>query len=169
MPDLPILQDVNTIPVSGGSNALVSAQDWPDVKKSSWCFGAGKPNQRYIQARRNRKAVYLHRLFFDSKTKFMVDHINGDTRDNRRENLRLCSQAQNNYNSIIRKGRSKFKGVTMTRDGTWNARIKINGRYRSLGCFRDERDAAKAYDRAAIEYYGEFSRTNSHILGDLDV
>jgi hypothetical protein len=94
---------------------------------------------------------------------FFVDHINGDTLDNRRENLRVCTRKENNQNCNKRGTlpKSKYKGVVWVKKvGKWKAQIKSDKKTIYLGYFKDELLAAKAYNSAAILYFGEFARQN---------
>lgn len=111
--------------------------------------------------------IYLHRRVLSVPSNVWVDHINGDTLDNRRTNLRIVSAQGNAANSIKRNhnGRaaptSRFKGVTWnTQNSNWNARITVNYRPVHLGVFANEMDAARAYDDAARYYFGDFARSN---------
>lgn len=90
----------------------------------------------------------------------LVDHINGDKSDNRIENLRPASKAQNAQNARKRAGsRSPLKGVNWHQQiGRWRAKIKVNSRSVSLGCFATEKEAHAAYQAAAAKYFGEFAR-----------
>jgi hypothetical protein len=103
----------------------------------------------------------MHRLLLNPPEGVEVDHINGNTLDNRRANLRICTHAENSRN---RRGRSNsksgVKGVTPY-PGGWRATINVNGKNVHLGCFTNIDDAAEAYDEAATRYYGEFARTNA--------
>lgn len=88
-----------------------------------------------------------------------IDHINGNTRDNRIANLRLASPRQNAYN-WARKNRSGVRGVHWT-GWQWKAQIKLpTGKMKVIGSFYDKAEAAAAYDRAAREIHGEFAVTN---------
>jgi len=89
-----------------------------------------------------------------------VDHVNGNGLDNRRENLRPADDSKNMMNSRVgRHNTSGFKGVS--RDGNrWAARISLRGRTINLGGFATPADAARAYDEAAVFYFGEFARPN---------
>ncbi len=92
-----------------------------------------------------------------------ADHINTDSLDNRRANLRLATHSQNSCNSRRDKSKtlSRFRGVSFSkRKGKWFAAIRINGKKTWLGYFNDEEDAARAYDHAARKYHGEFAMLN---------
>ena len=90
-----------------------------------------------------------------------TDHVNGNSLDNRRVNLREATRSQNNWNRGKQLGSSRFKGITWDkRDKNWKAQIQVNYKRISIGRFTDEIEAAKAYDKAAMEHFGEFARTN---------
>jgi hypothetical protein len=102
----------------------------------------------------------IHRLVLpDAK---QINHINGNGLDNRRENLRSVTSAENHRNSRKRtRATSQFKGVHWLVQGKkWRAMIYVNGKQRHLGCFARETDAALAYDVAARKHFGEFARPN---------
>ena len=89
-----------------------------------------------------------------------IDHENGDTLDCRFANLRFATRSQNNANHRKRKDcRSQYKGV-MTRKSGHTARITVAGKRINLGTFKDEAEAARAYDAAAKHHYGVFAKTN---------
>lgn len=96
----------------------------------------------------------------------LVDHINTNGLDNRRENLRPATRSQNNANARGHaNGTSPYKGVSWkTRRGIWVAQIGVAGipkkKTHHLGCFEDPTEAARAYDSAALALYGEFARLN---------
>lgn len=113
-------------------------------------------------------SVYMHRVVLarmlerDLVRSEKVDHRDGNPLNNRRENIRLATHAQNVQN---RKGllgsSSPYKGVSWSkRSGCWIASIKGNGRRVDLGYFDNEHDAARAYDIAARQQYGEFAFLN---------
>lgn len=102
----------------------------------------------------------MHREIVGTPEGMDTDHINGDKLDNRRSNLRICTHAQNGANRGPQKnGSSGYKGVSY-HCKKWRVQICINGKTKRLGGFNSLLDAAKAYDKAARKYHGEFARTN---------
>lgn len=115
----------------------------------------------YAMACRNGKVHHLHRLILNANLGEYVDHKNGDTLDNRRENLRLCTHKQNRRNEgMSSDNTSGFKGVTRGSLSTWRAQICINYKVTYLGSFGTKEEAARAYDAAASEHFGEYARLN---------
>lgn len=90
----------------------------------------------------------------------LVDHVNGDGLDNRRENLRAATPLQNVGNLFSPLNTSGFKGVGRYRNGRWRAYISRDRRHVHLGYFDTPEEAARAYDAAASEHFGEFARLN---------
>jgi hypothetical protein len=111
---------------------------------------------------REHRVVMEQHLKRNLKKGELVDHINGNVKDNRLRNLRLCTHKQNIRNSkLSRKNKSGYKGVSW--DSTrnlWQASIKVNYRSIGLGRFKKKEDAALAYNMAATHYFGEFARIN---------
>lgn len=106
--------------------------------------------------------LYLHRFIMNPPANVPIDHIDGDTYNNLRINLRLCTDRDNNRNKkkfFI--NYTEYKGVFWRKDRqTWIAKIKVDGKGIYLGSFNNERDAAKAYNDAAKEYFGKFANYN---------
>jgi len=104
----------------------------------------------------------LHRLLTKAPEEAVVDHINGDPSDNRRCNLRITTQSGNLRNSRLRSDSTTgYKGVSLDkRDGMYRAYINYKGKQISLGYYDTPEEAAAAYDKAAVFYFGEFARTN---------
>lgn len=148
-----------------GRVALVDAADMPLVMDRAWRAQKGKAGTYYAASNRG---VLMHRVIMGNPRGVHVDHVNCDGLDNRRSNLRTCSNAQNTQNQRKRKNTSsRFKGVSRTNVGTWVAQIEKNGRTVKLGHYTDEVIAAKQYDRAARLMFGRFARTNE-MLGLLE-
>ena len=107
--------------------------------------------------------LLLHRLIMNAPSGVQVDHRNGNGLDNRRSNLRIATNQQNHHNTKAhRDGTSRFKGVHWESGREkWQAQITTpGGKHKTLGRFTVEEDAARAYDRAAREAFGEFARCN---------
>ena len=170
MPGLTILHGCRTLQLSGGMNTLIEEDDLESVGNFRWY--AHKSSGRYYVRRLesigqgDQRLVLFHRLLVGAPAGFGVDHINGDSLDNRRANLRLATSGQNKQNQRRTRGTSRFKGVSWNRLGNnWHARIGVNKQKIHLGFFPTEEEAAHAYDRAALKYFGEFACTNADIHG----
>jgi hypothetical protein len=127
---------------------------------SQWKWYALCPKRGGIYANSGPHGL-MHRLIMSPPPGMEVDHVNGDGLDNRRGNLRICTKSgnQRNQRPQSRPQSSRFKGVH--RNGrNWGAQIKVNGHKMHLGTTRIEEEAARLYDQAARQHFGEFARTN---------
>jgi hypothetical protein len=161
-PPEPPNEKIRYIPLTRGLHAIVDAEDYKWLSQYKWY--AGRPNRAgRVDARRNTKGggiMLMHRQIMQAPKGMVVDHINGNSLDNRRCNLRICTQMENTQNSRRHKGaRSRFKGVYPIGD-KWYARIKYKGQMYHLGTFDDQVEAAKVRDRKALELAGEFAWLN---------
>lgn len=154
-----IMNDVGVciIPLASGGSALIDEDDFDLVSSHNWFLSNGYPATCI-----SGKIITLHRFLLCPKNKEQVDHINMIKNDCRRINLRICNQRQNIHNRPgIKNTSSIFKGVTLIKTTmTWRASLTTNGKTFYLGKYKKEEDAAKAYDKKAIEIHGEFARTN---------
>lgn len=132
---------------------VLAAGPW-FVQQNQWATYAARNAGR-------RTTVALHRFLTGAPRGFQVDHLNCNGLDNRRANLRVCSQSQNQGNSRRRTDNtSGFKGVSWNKQaGKWQARIRRGGRRVHLGYFTTPEDAHTAYCLAAVEVFGEFARS----------
>lgn len=112
----------------------------------------------YVYSVANNKTIYLHRIITKCPSNLSVDHINGNPLDNRRKNLRICSHQQNLMNKRSHPNKtSKYKGVSWSKNSKkWVAFINKNYKTYFLGYFFIEKDASKAYVRAAKKMFGKF-------------
>ena len=105
----------------------------------------------------------MHREVMSAPEPLLVDHININSLDNRKANLRLATGMQNNWNTRkgFNKGTSKYKGVGwIKKTKKWRARFRCNHKAVHLGSFDDEKEAARAYNKAISELRGEFAVLN---------
>ena len=115
----------------------------------------------YGYAIRSRDKVLLHRLLLSTPKGAVVDHKNGDKLDNRLSNIRNCSQGQNAQNQSVKSNsRQKYKGIYQ-KANRYVARIKHNYKSIYIGIFETAEEAARAYDKKAVELRGEFARLNN--------
>jgi hypothetical protein len=145
------------------------------VKRAIWTregeeAGYLKPDDGYrliaIRQDGKRHSFYAHRLawalHYGRWPAQQIDHINGDKDDNRLSNLREATHMQNQWNKAKAKRsgvHSPLKGASYHRSsGLWRARIRLDGKERSLGYFTTEQQAHEAYARAAVVAHGEFAR-----------
>ena len=153
------------IRLTKGFSTRIDAADLSRLPEGKWqtlVTGGHKYAYRTVRvAGQPKQWLYLHRVLASPPAGLEVDHINGDTLDNRSANLRVCTHAENQRNSKKRTGKNgKFKGAFLHRPGQWHASIQVAGKVINLGSFRTQTEAARAYDIGAKKYHGEFARTN---------
>jgi hypothetical protein len=159
---------VREIQLTRGLVALVDAADFEHVSRKKWGVsikptGYAMVNHWWKDRGRGgkRHSISLARHIMKPEPGQWVDHINGDTFDNRRSNLRCCQMVENNRNKAPAKAKSvPYKGVYLSSRYSYRARIFRDGRNIALGSYRSAEEAARAYDRAAAAQYGEFARLN---------
>jgi len=156
------VDEARLIPLSYGKWAIVDAADYGRLSSYKWCAVKEKRNWYAKTLDKDCNRLALHRLIMDAPKGLVVDHIDHNCLNNRRSNLRLCTQKQNNCNTLPRKGcSSKYKGVSFNKARKrFIAYIQHNKKRYFLGYFDDEIDAAKAYDKAAKKFFGEFAYLN---------
>lgn len=165
MPD-----DYITIPLNGkkhpGRVALVDRADFDLVNNYTWWVVARGESRLYAAGRlkgssAERSPVYMHRVILGFPKGMPIDHINHDGLDNRRSNLRVATAQENTRNARKHYTKnSQYKGVIRRTTKSWLARIVVDGKRIHLGAFPTEKEAARAYNRAASELFGEFAFLN---------
>jgi hypothetical protein len=114
----------------------------------------------YVMVWEDSRHQPIHRVIMNAPKSLQVDHINGNKLDNRKENLRLCTNGQNKHNMGVQKNnKTGYKGVYPFH-GKFGAKLKVNKVPFFLGYHDTAEDAARAYDRAATKYCGEFAKLN---------
>ena len=143
-----ILYDKNNNEIA---RTLIDLDDIEKVSKYKWHIQKG-----YVQ---NSKTRYmLHRFVMNCPDDMIVDHINRNKLDNRKSNLRICTNTENNRNMPRRSNvNSKERGVYQSSKSGWVARIKVNAKDIYLGTFKSIEEAIEARHKAEIEYFGEFA------------
>ncbi len=154
--------------------ALIDDADYDLISKFSWHLKKNKTNAYAGSNKRNKKGVWrtvkMHRIIMglEQSDGKIVDHKDGNGLNNQRSNLRLCTPAQNCINRGKYKNKSsKYKGVCFYKSVKgnsvwvgWGARISVQNKTIFLGTFKNEEDAAKAYNLAAEKHYKEFAKLN---------
>ena len=145
---------------------LIDDEDFELVNQYKWFYSGGYVKRNVKGNNQKWTKVAINKLIMNQPKGSYIDHINGDTLDNRRCNLRLCTNSQNMMNQGKRSdNKSGYKGVyyQQNKDGKGKiirADIAVNGKTIHLGTFKTTLDGAKAYDKKALELHGEFAKLN---------
>jgi hypothetical protein len=156
---------MQTIPLTRDLVTLVDDEDYDLVMQWRWQaqphYRTGRTYARRVEedAAGTRHTVLLHRFLMSPPEGMQVDHINRDSLDNRRSNLRLCTPSENARNN---RSRRRYKGVYHQNNHTRPFQAKINcaGEMHHLGYFQTEEEGARAYDEKARELFGAFACLN---------
>lgn len=144
--------------------ALIDNKDFPIIKQRKWCVQHPERKQTYAVSRINGRVIPMHRLLLKlNNPKIMSDHKDGNGLNNQRYNLRITDNQHNSMNQRLQlrpKG-SKYKGVHWDKERNyWIAQIKLNQKPIFLGRFNTQKEAAKAYNKKALELFKDFARLN---------
>jgi len=154
---------VKTIYLNHGYKTIVDDDVYEWASKYVWryCNGYAVRSSRKGDGLPKGSMIFLHREITGTLKDEQVDHIDKDELNNLRSNLRKCTQKQNLWNQKPRGGTSTFIGVAKHKGSkNWNVQIRTENGRKSIGTFITEKEAAKAYDREALNNRGEFATLN---------
>lgn len=145
-----------------GKYALIDDEDYEIVSLFRWNVNTGGYVYTYQLINGQRENILMHRLINNTPKKFSTDHIDHNTLNNLKYNLRTCTHQQNMHNRKQTKiCSSKFKGVSWDKQTKkWRALIRFNNIKKSIGYFNDEIEAAEAYNTAAVKMFGKHAYLN---------
>jgi hypothetical protein len=153
--------------LTNGMTTLVDDDLFEELNQFRWTFkarpsGSGYAIRSYKDDDGVRRTEYMHRRVAQTPVGLLTDHANGDTLDNRIENLRHVTTKQNGMNrKANQSSTSRFIGVSFVeRYQKFIAQIKADGRIINLGYYADEEKAARARDAATRVYFGQYGRLN---------
>ena len=150
---------------------IVDYEDYEKIKHDIFYWSIvrkkiGDRDENYVLTQRyDYGNIKIHNYIMNPEEGYIVDHINGNGLDNRRENLRIVTPQQNAFNRAIQTNNtSGHKGVSLVkRNNKWLARIGFNGKRIVIGTFDNYDDAVEARKMAEIKYYGEYSRQYGNV------
>jgi len=155
------------IHLTQGKIAIVDDADHEYLSQFHWVTHKKRGTYYALRATKRpdgkKTLIYMHREILGmADPKVFVDHIDHDGLNNSRGNLRTCTHRENKRNiGKLRTNTSGYKGVSWHKERRrWCSAIKVNGKNISLGGFKSKDDAARAYNVAAIKYFGEFAYVN---------
>lgn len=147
---------------NGKGIVLVDNEDYIWLSKYNWHFSGNGYAQTDIKVNGVWKSKSMHRLIMNPLENMQVDHIDHNIFNNQKSNLRVVTSNQNRMNRLKQiNGISKFKGVSWHKRGeVWQSRIQKDKKLYWLGQFKDEKDAARAYNKEAEKLFGEYAHLN---------
>ena len=147
--------------------ALVDDEDFERVNQYRWHTSFSGNNYYAVRTQgstyaNNKKCIMMHRFIFNCPNDKIIDHINHKTLDNRKCNLRICSSQQNSRNRYsLNNCTSKYKGVYYYNvNKIYISAIYIKKKKQHLGCYKNDKDAARIYDYFANKYWQKFAYLN---------
>lgn len=143
-----------------GVRVKVDDEDKENLSKYKWSLSRGYAYTS-IKADDVWRATPMHMLIMGTPKGHHTDHINGNTLDNRKGNLRICTPAENGRNRKLNyNNKSGYKGVHKVSKNRWQARIVLSGEKINLGLYKSAFQASEAYNSAAKKYFREFAKLN---------
>lgn len=170
--DIILPPNSKAIPLTQGKFAIVDEDDYEKIMQYKWQwqlstrgrFGYARRKQHvsYIGGKQKTKSIFLHKFIMKAEVGQIVDHINRNSLDNRKQNLRFCTISENARNKSKMIGamsiyRGVYKDINRAK---WKANIRLNGKLHHIGSYLKEEDAAIAYNEMAKKYFGESALLN---------
>ena len=154
------------IQLTQGKVAIVDDEDFDYLNQ--WKWFANNHNGKFYVGRsitvsKNKKIrIYMHRFIMKPEKVMVIDHLDSNPLNNQKNNLRICTHAENMRNSKINtNNKSGYKGVSFQENrNNYRASIKFNNKTINIGNYIDPIDAARAYNEAALKYHKEFAHIN---------
>ena len=144
-----------------GQVCLVDDEDFDELNKHKWYMDKVGYARRASRRDKNykQKSIFVHRVVMKAEKGEIIDHINHNPLDNRKENLRKVSHIENRMNN-------KSKGYSWNNnDRKWKAQIRIKNKLIYLGYFDTEEEAKEARRLGEIKYFGEFANKSKYVAG----
>ena len=154
------------IQLTQGKVALVDDEDYEYLNKFKWnAYECGNTfyARRSITVSKNKQTViYMHRFIMKPNKAMVIDHLDGNPLNNQKNNLRICTHAENMRNRKKNvNNKSGYKGVSLDKNlNKFRCKLYMNGKTIQIGYFINPIDAARAYNEAALKYHGEFANLN---------
>lgn len=152
------------IALTQGRYTIIDSIDFEWLNQYRWQVDSdGYAVRRMLKGEGHRNGkIRMPRFIVNPPKGMVVDHINGNKLDNRRENLRVCTQAENARNrKVTKRNKCGYKGIYwVERDKRWKGYIHVKGKGLHLGYFKTLLEGAQAYDQAALKYFKEFAHLN---------
>lgn len=158
-------ESVSKIKLTQNQFAIIDSDDFIRVTAFKWYANYHSSTKSFRAMRMVKKGksyttILMSRFIFGSKKNGFVDHINHNTLDNRKSNLRLVTDSQNTRNRKKHSGLHKYKGIGEVRQGVFQARIWWKGKNIHLGVFHKKKEAALEYNKKAVELFGKYAHIN---------
>ena len=159
---------MRTIALTQGKTAIVDDSDYEELSRYKWCLNGGCYASRGFHVNGKLIIEKMHqRVLGAAPPGYVIDHINGNTLDNRKENLRFVTPQQNVFNSNRKTPKisginpSGYKGVHWRNDRKkWRVSITCDGIRHDIGLYENKHEAARAYNEAARRFFGQYAKLN---------
>jgi len=150
------------IQLTQGKVAIVDDEDFEYLNQWKWYANNNYAIRSFTVSKSKVLRISMHREIMKPQKGFVIDHLDGNGLNNQKNNLRICTNSQNLMNRVKNiNNTSGYKGVRLHNlSKKWRAQIWLNSKYYHIGLFNDIKDAARAYNEAAIKYHGEFANLN---------